>query len=276
MTGAEYIAEFLSRHECNKIFLLTGGACAFMVDAIAQHPKTEYYCFAHEQAAAMAADTAWRVHRNVGVTMATSGPGATNLLTGIACSYFDSIPSIHITGQTNLKRSVADSGAKVRQAGFQETNIVEMARPITKYAVLVRSGDELRRELVKAYEIATTARMGPVLIDVPMNVQQEEVGDHIDAVPPTAGHIDLDPEEAEGLVSDLTAFLRESERPCVLFGAGVGLAGVELQVAEWLKESRIPFVSSWNALGSFRHDLTNFCGQVGVYGNRGGNYILQN
>ena len=276
MTGAEYIAEFLSRHGCDKVFLLTGGACAFIVDAIARNPKVDYYCFAHEQAAAMAADATWRVSRNVGVTMATSGPGATNLLTGIACSYFDSIPSIHITGQVNLGESAAHLGVRVRQAGFQEANIVDIARPITKYAVQVRSGDELRHELFKAYEIATTARMGPVLIDVPMNVQQEEVGAHIDAVPPAAGDTGLDQEEAEILANNLTSFLRGSERPCVLFGAGVSLAGVELEAAKWLEENRIPFVSSWNALSSFRHDATNFCGQVGVYGNRGGNYIVQN
>ena len=91
MTGAEYIAEFLSRMGSDKVFALTGGACAFMIDAVGQHPELEYICFQHEQSAAMAADAVWRVSGRVGVTMATSGPGATNLITGIACSYFDSL-----------------------------------------------------------------------------------------------------------------------------------------------------------------------------------------
>ena len=86
----------------------------------------------HEQAAAMAADVAWKINRSVGVTVATSGPGATNLITGIACSYFDSIPTIHITGQVNQKEKIPFKGAKVRQAGFQETNIVDLVKPITK------------------------------------------------------------------------------------------------------------------------------------------------
>src|ERR1700690_807695 len=103
MNGAEYIAEFLSRVGSSQVFVLTGGACAFMLDAVARHPNLRYICFRHEQAAAMAADAVWRVSRRVGVTMATSGPGATNLLTGIACSYFDSIPSLHITGQVNQR-----------------------------------------------------------------------------------------------------------------------------------------------------------------------------
>jgi acetolactate synthase-1/2/3 large subunit len=144
MTGAQYIAEFLARVGSDRVFVLTGGACAFMIDAIAQHPVMRYTCFQHEQGAAMAADALWRVNRKVGVSMATSGPGATNLITGIACSYFDSIPSIHITGQVNQRESSALQGVNVRQAGFQETKIVDMVKPITKYAVMVTSGNELR------------------------------------------------------------------------------------------------------------------------------------
>src|SRR5882757_4826429 len=180
MTGAQYIAEFLSRAGSNHVFLLTGGACAFMIDAVAQHPGLRYTCFQHEQAAAMAADALWRVSRTVGVSMSTSGPGDTNLLTGIACSYFDSIPSIHITGQVNLGETKTYGGAKVRQAGFQETKIVEMARPITKYAVQVHDAESLRREMAKALYIANSGRKGPVLIDVPMDVQQIDVGDAIE------------------------------------------------------------------------------------------------
>src|SRR5438045_1077188 len=171
MTGAEYIAEFLSRVGSDKVFALTGGAVPIRIDADGQHPELDYICFQHEQSAAMAADAVWRVSGRVGVTMATSGPGATNLITGIACSYFDSRPSLHITGQVNMRESASLLGANVRQAGFQETKIVDMVRPITKYAVMVRSGTELKRELAKAYSIATSGRMGPVLIDVPMDVQ---------------------------------------------------------------------------------------------------------
>lgn len=179
MTGAEYIAEFLAQRGSNHVFTLTGGACAFLIDAVARHPALGYTCFHHEQSAAMAADALWRVSRKPGVTMATSGPGATNLITGIACSYFDSIPSIHITGQVNQRESSSYHGAQVRQSGFQETKIVEMVRPITKYAVGVKSPEELRREMHVSYAIATSGRMGPVLIDVPMDVQQIEMGAYV-------------------------------------------------------------------------------------------------
>lgn len=271
MNGAEYIAEFLSRMNCNKVFVLTGGACAFMIDAVARHPKLSYMCFQHEQAAAMAADALWRVSGRVGVTMATSGPGATNLVTGICCSYFDSIPTIHITGQVNRRESAAYLGANVRQAGFQETKIVDIVRPVTKYACLVETVADLKKELAKAYSIATTGRMGPVLLDVPMNVQQEMVSGDMELPPAPAV-----PAVPPGLAEELTRFLAKAERPLVLLGGGVGLAGVERAVVDWLLRTGLPFVSSWSGLGYFDHDIPNFCGQIGVYGNRGANFILQN
>ena len=180
MTGSEYIVEFLRQRGAKSFFLVTGGACAFIIDAVGRNSGVKYVCCQHEQATAMAADACWRVNKTVGVTIATSGPGATNLITGIASSYFDSIPSIHITGQVNKLESAAFLGAKVRQAGFQETNIVDMVKPVTKYSVQVNSVKELKEELIKAYNIAISHRMGPVLIDVPMNVQKEDAGSVIE------------------------------------------------------------------------------------------------
>ena len=272
MTGAEYIAEFLARVGCHRVFTLTGGACAFLIDAVARHPKLRFTCFQHEQSAAMAADAIWRVTGRAGVTMATSGPGATNLITGIACSYFDSIPTIHITGQVNQREMSAYHGANVRQSGFQETNIVEMVRPITKYAVMVRTAEELVFELAKAYATATSGRMGPVLVDVPMDVQQVDMGKSKIYISPT------EPPDCvvASLRCELVNTLSKSQRPVVLWGAGIGLAGVQKEVIEWLTETRLPFVSSWAGLTYFDHDHPGYLGQIGVYGNRGANFVLQN
>lgn len=272
MTGAQYIAEFLARVGSNHVFLMTGGACAFMIDAIAQHPEMHYTCVQHEQAAAMAADALWRVNRKVGVSMATSGPGATNLITGIACSYFDSIPSMHITGQVNQRESSAFHGANVRQAGFQETRIVEMVKPVTKYAVMVTSAAELRSELAKAFSIATSGRMGPVLVDVPMDVQQADIDG--DILLPL--RIPSQAALPSKVTAELNRTLASAQRPVVLWGAGIGLAGMENEVADWLDKTRLPFVSSWAGLGFFDHDHSGFVGQIGVYGNRGANFVLQN
>lgn len=271
MTGSEWIAEFLARVGSDRVFLLTGGACAFMIDAVARHPKLSYACFQHEQSTSMAADALWRVTRKVGVTLATSGPGATNLITGIATSHFDSIPTIHITGQVNQRESSAYHGAKVRQSGFQETDIVSMVKPITKYAVMVRSVEELQRELPKAFAMATSGRMGPVLIDVPMDVQQAAAEPRFEILPRAPS-----PTPARAEVDRLKSLLSRANRPVVLWGAGIGLSGAEEETAAWLERTGIPFVSSWAGLTYFDNTMPNFLGQIGVYGNRGANFVLQN
>ena len=273
MTGAEYIAEFIARIGSRHVFTLTGGACAFMVDAVGVHPDLQVICVQNEQAAAMAADAVWRVSRKLGVTMATSGPGATNLITGIACSYFDSIPSLHITGQVNQRENRAVHGVNVRQAGFQETKIVDMVRPITKYATYIHSIEELRDELAKAYQIATCGRMGRVLIDVPMDIQQAQIEPIFPELPTDSAIASGDVDSA---IRSLNDTLSAARRPIVLWGGGIAMAGVEASVIAWLQRTGLPFVSSWAGLSAFDHNAEQFLGQIGVYGNRGANFALQN
>ena len=136
MNLSDYVLNFLVKKKIKDVFLLTGGAISFMVDAFSRNKKIKYTCVAHEQAAAMMADSYSRVGPNLSCTMVTSGPGATNLITGIACSWFDSIPSLHITGQVNsYEKQGAQKGTKnTRQVGFQETDIVSIAKPITKFS----------------------------------------------------------------------------------------------------------------------------------------------
>jgi acetolactate synthase-1/2/3 large subunit len=273
ISASDYIATFLERVGVKRVYTLTGGACAFLVDAVGRNTALEVVCMQNEQAAAMAADAVWRVSRRLGVTMATSGPGATNLITGIACSYFDSIPSMHITGQVNQKERSAMHGANVRQSGFQETDIVAMVKPITKYAVMVRSPDELRDELAKAYTIATSGRMGPVLIDVPIDVQQAMmVSDSL----PLRHPEQVELVRPEAVTTALSETLKCAKRPVVLWGGGVGIAGVEAALSDWLVQVGLPFVSSWAGLSAFDHDHPGYLGQIGVYGNRGANFVVQN
>jgi len=273
MTGAELVALFISRFCSNKVFLVTGGACAFLVDAIGRSEELDYICFQHEQAAAMAADAVWRTTGKVGVTVATSGPGATNLITGIACSWFDSIPAIHITGQVNQSESREHLGANVRQAGFQETDIVSMVKPITKMAVKIESVEQLIECLPKAIYIATSGRMGPVLLDIPMNIQKapissEQITRALTVVEATTKALNV----SANLVEN---FLKDSERPLVLIGAGAGLSGTAQLIGDWCIENRIPFVSSWGALTYLDRSSTFYQGSVGVYGSRHANWAVQ-
>ena len=174
MNVADYILDFLVKKKVKHVFLITGGAISFVVDAFSRNKKISYTCVAHEQAAAMMADSYSRMGPNFSATMVTSGPGATNLLTGIACSWFDSIPSIHICGQVNSYElcKAHKSTKNVRQVGFQETDIVTMAKPITKLSYQLKNAQEIKYVLEKAYHVAQSERPGPVLIDIPMNFQR--------------------------------------------------------------------------------------------------------
>jgi acetolactate synthase-1/2/3 large subunit len=274
LTGAEVVADFVSKHLFPKVFLVTGGACAFMVDAIGEHPNLGYICFQHEQAAAMAADAIWRTNAQIGVTMATSGPGATNLITGIACSWFDSIPSFHITGQVNDSESAAFLGAKVRQAGFQETDIVGMVTPITKFAKRVTSIEDLCRSLVEGFRIATTGRMGPVLIDIPMNIQkakisQDEWFDFKKSL--ETNRMDKKPTGS----FELSSRFEKSKRPILLLGGGLVSSGTISVVQRWCEKNSVPFVSTWSAMPHLDRSSDLYYGSIGVYGSRAANWAVQ-
>jgi acetolactate synthase-1/2/3 large subunit len=270
-TGADLIADFIAEKCCGTAFLVTGGACAFIVDAIGTNPNTDYVCFQHEQAAAMAADAVWRTTGKVGVTIATSGPGATNLITGIACSWFDSIPSIHITGQVNQSESREALGANVRQAGFQETDIASMVSSITKFAKKVESIEELIDLLPKVMQLALSGRMGPVLIDIPMNIQKARVTPEQKLL----ALRDLQNPDLVSSVVDLSGIISGAKRPVVVIGAGAALCGKAKRIQEWCEEFEIPYVTSWGALTYVDRSAPNYFGSLGVYGARIANWVVQ-
>lgn len=278
-TGSDLIAEFIAQKCFPKVFLVTGGAAAFMIDALDRNEETDYVCVQHEQAASMATDAIWRTKREIGVSMATSGPGATNLITGIASSWFDSIPALHITGQVNDRESKVSIGANVRQAGFQETDIVSMVSTVTKSAIKVKSVSELASALRESLNIALSGRMGPVLIDVPMNVQQERAtpADFKNAL-----EVDLEITETEipesgfdQIALTFSRFLQNAERPLFVFGGGAGLAGVSLEVQDWCESKNIPYVASWAGMTFLNRSLPGYQGTQGVYGLRHSNWCVQ-
>jgi acetolactate synthase-1/2/3 large subunit len=279
MNGAELIAEFVSRKCASRVFLVTGGACAFIVDAIGRHESLDYVAFQHEQAAAMAADAIWRTTGRIGVTVATSGPGATNLITGIACSWFDSIPTLHITGQVNERESAKTLGVAVRQAGFQETDISEMCRTITKLSIKVTSTAQLADALVEGFKLATSGRMGPVLIDVPMDVQQSECStDEVDRCLSDfekVGPLSIREHEQILVVKYLEDLFGRAERPLVVFGAGLGLSGTSHAAQKWCDINQVPYCASWGGMPFIDRSSEFFIGSLGVYGSRLANWAVQ-
>ena len=165
---SDIIAEFLASKDVRHVFAISGGASLHLIHSIADHPYIDYICNHHEQASAMCADACSRITGRIGVVVATSGPGATNLITGLCCSYYDSIPVLAITGQVSTTRMVGNTG--VRQIGFQETPIIDMCKAVTKYSVQIKDPKDILYELEKSYNIAVSGRPGPVLIDIPDNL----------------------------------------------------------------------------------------------------------
>ena len=272
-TGAELIADFISKYLSHKVFLVTGGACAFIVDAIGKNDQLEYICFQHEQSAAMAADAVWRTTGRVGVTVATSGPGATNLITGIACSWFDSIPSFHITGQVNEEESREFNNSNARQIGFQETDIVSMVTGITKWAHKVKSAEDLANSLIYGLEHALSGRMGPVLLDIPMNVQKIEISEELKNKVLNFNLAKVSSNNSNQL--SLGKFLEKSLRPLIVIGAGLGNSNQAKIAQNWCEKFQIPYVTSWGGLTFINREKPGYLGSIGVYGNRKANFAVQ-
>jgi len=268
MIISEYIADFLTKRGIKEVFFIEGSACASLIVAIARNKKLRYYCPLHEQAGAFAADGFFKASGRMTAMVATSGPGGQNLLNGIAASYYDSCPGFYITGQVN-SRFVKPTD-KIRQRGFQENDIVSMAKPITKYAVMITKAKDIRYELEKAYFLATSGRPGPVLIDVPMDMQRAKVPKVLRRYnPPPLTKWDIEK------IPFCINMLKKAKRPAILLGGGVWLADAiedAKRLAHRLKT--VPFFVTWNMMDFY--DPLHFGGKIGTFGGDGRNFGIQN
>lgn len=267
MSVSTYILDFLAAHGVRVVFGITGGFIAPLFDAFHGRKDIKYICNQHEQSSAMAADGYARF-AGLGCAIATSGPGATNLITGIAASWFDSIPVIYITGQVPTYEARGKSGA--RQRGFQETDIVSIVRPITKLARQVTDAGNIQFALEQAAWLAQSGRPGPVLLDIPMDVLRAEVpGDLLQFSPPAYSGVDISVQ-----VSETVELIAQAKRPVIIYGQGARHARAEL--LQFIVMTGIPCLPSWAALDLIPHNHPLFVGTMGVYGCRAGNLAVQN
>lgn len=284
MKLTDYVAEFIANRGTKKVFLVTGGSIAHMVGAIGKRKREmgdiDYICVQHEQSAAMAAENYSRITNTMGVACATSGPGATNLITGICDCFFDSIPAVFITGQVNVRDSVESiiSPIRLRQFGFQETDIVSMVKLITKYAVWVSDPNRIRYELEKAYYLAANGRPGPVLVDIPMNVQFSDIDpEKLEGFVPENKNSDTDSLDVVRVkVKEALNLLSQAKRPVLLLGGGIKHARSEKSALDLVKKLGIPVTVSWAGFDILPHSHPFFCGAIGVYSNRGANLTVSN
>ncbi len=275
MNLSDYVLKFLLKKKVEKVFLITGGAISFMIDAFSRNKKINYISVGHEQGAAMMADAYSRLGPNFSCTMVTSGPGATNLLTGIACSYFDSIPSLHICGQVNTyeQQSSNKSTLKVRQVGFQETDIVNISKPITKFSYKLNDPNEIGYILEKSYHIATSGRPGPVLIDIPMDLQRKEINlKKIKLYKYPKKTVKKISKKIKLVIKEL----RKSQKPVIILGGGIKYAKAELFLNKVINKLDIPIVTTWSGVDLIDHAKKKYIGNLGVYGSRAANFAVQN
>lgn len=264
MKVSDYIAQFLQAKGILYVFGLQGGAVVHLFDSIHRTPGLQaIYCH-HEQCAALAAVSYSRVSGNIGAVIVTTGPGATNAITGLLAAWQDSIPCLFLSGQTRKEHT--SYGRKVRQVGTQELNIVDVVRPITKHAKFIDSLDNLEEELERAYQISIGGRPGPVWLDIPVNLQWERFEPKdVRPQPVKAG----DALRTEFL--DVAALLATASKPLVIAGYGIRAGKAVDKFREFVAETELPFVTTWTAADFLPTDHPLNLGIVGMCGQRGAN-----
>ena len=268
MKVSQYIARFFKNKGIHSVFELQGGMITRIIDALYQEGGIEIVSMHHEQAAAMAADAYGRINNKPGVALATSGPGATNLLTGIGNCFFDSVPAIFITGQVNTNEQKGEKNT--RQIGFQETDIVAMAKPITKKAYAIKSQSEIPSVFEEAYQIAISGRPGPVLIDIPMNIQNQEIENPFTKETLLRENLT----SCDEFIKNYINALEQSKRPLLLIGRGIRAAQATELFKKFITKFQIPVVTSLLGIDVLPYNHNLRVGFIGTYGNRWANYAL--
>jgi acetolactate synthase-1/2/3 large subunit len=275
MKFSDLVADILVENEINIAFAISGGASLHLIHSIEEKSGIDIFYPQHEQAAAMAADGYNRVSRKIGCAIATSGPGATNLVTGMSSSFYDSVPVLFLTGQVATFRAKGDTG--VRQLGFQETEIIDICRSITKYAVLIKDPYSIKYELEKAIDIARSGRPGPVLIDIPDDIQRME----INPLNVYEFRSKTVKNKFENLINEASIqliinALKAAKRPVIILGWGVHLAGAEHLAIKFSKQTGIPIALTWGARDLIEENNPLLIGGFGTHGTRFANFAVQN
>lgn len=268
---ADYIADFIESWGIEHVMLLTGGGVMHITDGLACNPNIKKVCFHHEQAAAMAVDAYARVSGKPGVGVFTTGCGATNTITGVAGAWLDSAPCLIIYGQAKKKETTYLCGIRnLRQIGVQEINILPMIESITKYSAMVTEPDDIKYHLEKAMHIATSGRPGPVWLDIPLDIQSAYVESET-----LEGYIPKIDVYNIGITSNIiAAMIEESNRPVILAGQGVRIAGAIDDLTAFSHKYNIPIVTTFLGIDIIDSKDSHYVGRVGIKGDRAGNWAI--
>lgn len=270
MNTCDFIIDTLYKNGIDTFFVLTGGAIVPLIDAISKNEKVRYYCFQHEQSAAMAAEGYYRSSGKIAVVCVTSGPGVQNILNGVCGCWYDSVPAFFISGQVNTSENLSRfHNSKPRQSGFQETPVVKLFEDVTKKTIHVDSVHNIPEYLHELIGKLKTPRYGPVLLDLPVNIQMSKM----EVTEPI--FIDVS-NKNEKCSYDISDFITQSARPLLVLGHGIKLSNATQKAIELVESTGIPFVVSYGGFDICKTEHPLRFGTIGVYGDRYANYAIQN
>lgn len=268
---SDYIVKFLEYQGVENVFMLVGGGSMHLNDSIGNSKIIKYISCLHEQSCAMAAESYARCKRDLGVAIVTTGPGATNTVTGISAAWIESTPLFVLSGQ--VKRSDSLDGTEVRSMGVQEVDIVPIVKSITKYSVKLNDPYKVLYELEKCVWYAKNGRPGPVLMDIPLDVQATLI-DETELEHFIQNNYECKDEYNKlGLVANL---IRKSQRPVIYAGGGVYLSGGQKELIKFAEKLKIPVMTTWNGIDNIWEEHPLYMGRPGAIGQRSANFIIQN
>lgn len=276
MKLSDYVIQYLEQLNVSHMFMLPGGGAMHLNDSLGSSNKIQYVVCLHEQACSIAAEAYARVTNQPGLLMVTTGPGGTNALTGVAAAYVESTPMIVISGQVKMADQIQNQG--IRQQGMQELDIISIVKPVTKYATMITEPESIRYHLDRAVYEATTGRKGPVWLDIPLDIQASQIDENT-----LEGWNPMGDSETESTIKKLEQQvlqvieeLNRAERPVLLAGNGIRLAGGISQFEDLVECLEIPVLTTWNGIDLIADNHPLFFGRPGGMGQRYANFVQQN
>ena len=271
MKVSDFIFDYIASLGVKHVFYLPGGGAMHLDDSLGHHEGLTPICMLHEQPCSIAAEAYARISENFGVCVVTSGPGATNAITGLSGAWLDATPVIFLSGQA--KRADLVNGQGIRQFGIQEINIVDIVKPITKYAVQLQEPQDILYELEKATALAKEGKPGPVWLDIPLDIQASQV-----ELSELRHYEEKQPEYlcSDEEVLETIRLFNQAERPVVLLGHGIRLAKAIPEMNELIEKLHVPVMTTWNGVDLIEDENPLFFGRPGAVGHRHSNFIQQN
>lgn len=271
---SDFIAKFLAEHEDTgkTVFMVSGGGNMHLIDSLGKEKRLEFVCNHNEQACTYASEGYARASNKIGLAYVTTGPGGTNAITGVYSAWVDSIPTLTISGQVKFQTTIASQpNLPLRQLGDQEVNIIDLVKPVTKYAVMITDKNSIKHHLQKALYEAKNGRPGPVWIDIPLDIQGAIVDEN-----------DLfefkikEENNFNNHIEEVLELLKKSKRPVIIAGNGVTLSGANEDFLNLIDKLNIPVIGTFARYDIVKNDHKLFFGRFGTIGNRMANFTVQN